>query len=127
VGVNTLLHTRSTYGAHHAVNGRSVDVTDVDAQANYVPAKYIIGYGIAVLLVTWGFVGLAIFAGIKLYDLWHGIIFVNLTMLTPAILAFLFNTLQRKPARVQLRPLTRHVTATSVIFAVVFPVVFTFG
>jgi hypothetical protein len=49
---------------HHAVNMRSVDVTHVDAQANYVPAKYIIDYVIAVLLVTWRFVGLAIFAGI---------------------------------------------------------------
>jgi hypothetical protein len=74
-----------------------------------------------------GSIGFAILAGIKLYDLWRGIIFVNLTMSLPAILAFLFNTLQRKPARGQLRPHTRHVTAKSVMFAVAFSLVFSFG
>lgn len=110
-----------------AVTKGDTNAVSIDDQANYVPPKYVIGYVIAVWSVTWAFVGLALAAGIKLYDLWYGIVFVNLTMLIPAILAVVFNTLQRKPARAQLRPLTRHVTATSVIFAIAFPVVLIFG
>ena len=108
---------------------RRTKAASIDDQANYVPTAYIIGYVITVLAVTWTSIGLARAAGIsiKLYDPWHGIVFSNLTMLIPTIIAVVFNTLQRKPARVQLRPLTRHITAKSVIFAVAFPLVFIFG
>jgi membrane protease YdiL (CAAX protease family) len=105
------------------------EVASIDDQANYVPTVYIIGYVITVLAITWTSIGLAASAGIsiKLYDPWHGIVFSNLTMLIPTIIAVVFNTLQRKPAPVQLRPLTRHITAKSVIFAVAFPLVFIVG
>jgi len=109
-----------------AVTSRT-EAASIDAQANYVPTTYIIGYVITVLTVTWAFDVLAIAAGIRLYDLWHGIVFVNLTMLIPALIAVVFNTLQRKSARVQLRPLTRQITATSVIFAIAFPLLFILG
>ena len=111
-----------------AVTSR-IGAASIDDQANYVPTAYIIGYVITVLAVTWTSIGLAAAAGIsiKLYDPWHGIVFSNLTMLIPTIIAVVFNTLQRKPVRVQLRPLTRHITAQSVIFAIAFPLVFIFG
>ncbi|HYC19501.1 MAG TPA: CPBP family intramembrane glutamic endopeptidase [Candidatus Bathyarchaeia archaeon] len=107
----------------------TTEAASIDYQANCVPTPYIVGFVITVLTVTWASIVLAAAAGVTigLYDAWHGIVFSNLTMLIPITAAVVFNTVQRKPARVQLRPLTRHVTAKSVIFAVAFPLALVLG
>ena len=82
-----------------------------------VEAKYTIGYIAATLAIAWaveifGFSGTGIAQSVLLVAFF------------PAIVAFAVNVIQRKPARAQLKPLTHRITGRSVVFAVVYPLLF---
>ena len=90
------------------------------ARDDVVETKYIIGYITAILLITW-VVEIFVFPGAAIAQ------FVLLIAFFPALAAFAFNVIQRKPARAQLKALTHRITGKSVVFAAAYPLLFIFA